>query len=242
MERHLLIDIGNSSTCKIAVLENGHISLCTRTDTGTLAGTAREMSGKYGKFSCICLSSVRNDNPELETALARSCSRFVRISGTMQNLPITIGYSTPETLGADRIAAAAGAHALFPQDDCIVFDFGTAITIDFITRKGHFMGGNISPGMRMRFEAMHHFTNKLPLVSPSTPEMPAGTSTSSAINSGIVLGIMFEVQKYAETFPGHKIIFTGGDAIFFAKKLNYPIFVVCNLIFIGLAHISQIKK
>lgn len=242
MERHLLIDIGNSSRCKIAVFENGNISKCTRTDTGALADTVLEMSTGHGKFSSICLSSVRNDDPELEATLLNSCRKFYRISGTMPGLPISIDYSTPETLGADRIAAAAGAHALFPGEDCIVFDLGTAITIDFISRDGHFKGGNISPGMRMRFEAMHHYTNKLPLVSPSTPELPAGTSTRSAINNGVVLGIMFEVQKYAETYPGHKLIFTGGDAIFFAKKLNYPIFVVCNLIFIGLAHISQIKK
>lgn len=240
MAGNLLIDIGNSPECKMAFSEDGHITASRRIRTSAISGTVNDIVSEKGPFETICMSSVRTDDPALETVLEKSCRKFYRISGTMPDLPISIDYSTPETLGADRIAAAAGAHALFPGEDCMVFDLGTAITIDFISKDGHFKGGNISPGMRMRFEAIHQYTSKLPLVNPSMPELPAAKDTVSAINNGVVLGIMFEVQKYAETYPCHKIIFTGGDAVFFAKKLKYPIFVVCNLIFIGLAHIARI--
>lgn len=241
MAESLYIDMGNSPYCKVAFTENGRMKPVLRTEKGRLAEEVRQAVKNSGKLGTICLSSVCNTDPELLRILERSCENFINLNGLTPGLPISLDYGTPHTLGADRIAAAAGAAALFPEDNCLVFDFGTAITIDFVTKDGHFKGGNISPGMNMRFEAIHHYTNKLPLVKPSIPDAPEGRDTASAINNGVILGIMFEVEKYLENHRDCKIVFTGGDALFFAKRLKSPIFVVCNLVFIGLAHIASIK-
>lgn len=237
---YLFIDMGNSPYCKIAFTENGILQQVIRTGKDKLAEILDKTVKNNGKIGTICLSSVCDVETDLLSTLEQSCENFINVNGLTPGLPIVIDYATPHTLGADRIAAAAGAAALFPGEDCIVFDFGTAITIDFITKDGHFKGGNISPGMNMRFKAMHHYTNKLPLVEPFISQTMEGNDTVSAINNGVILGIIFEVEKYIENHPYCKVIFTGGDALFFAKRLKYPIFVVCNLVFIGLAHIAPI--
>lgn len=91
----------------------------------------------------------------------------------------------------------------------------------------------------MRLSALHHYTGKLPLVSPFFPERKAGRNTVEAISNGVVLGIMFEVEKYIADSPGARVIFTGGDSLFFAKRLKSPIFVVCNLVLEGLFIIAR---
>ena len=167
---------------------------------------------------------------------------------------------SPGTLGADRIAAALGAAELFPGKDCLIFDFGTAITVDLVTSDRRFMGGNISPGLSLRLRALHEHTGRLPLVSPSAPVRMYGRNTAEAISNGVVLGIMFEVEKYIENNPQCRIIFTGGDSLFFAKKpqcriiftggdslffakkLKSPIFVTFNLVLKGLFKIAQLNN
>ena len=168
------------------------------------------------------------------------CRKYVQVSADIR-LPLQLDYGTPGTLGADRIAAAAGAAAVFPGESCMIFDFGTALTVDFVTAGGMFSGGNISPGLSMRLKAMHEFTGRLPLVEAYEPVRPIGKTTAEALVNGTVSGMMFEVEKYIENNPGSRVIFTGGDAVFFAKMLKTPIFVVCNLAFIGLSKIAQLN-
>ncbi len=236
----ILIDIGNSQDCKIAFASDECIGEVKRIRRDCLPDEVDRIIIEKGNIDKICLTSVRGVDVELEKELASRTRRLVQVSADI-TLPVEIDYDTPHTLGADRIAAAAGAAELFPGEDCIVFDFGSAITIDFVDASGVFRGGNISPGMNMRFNAMNHFTRKLPLVQGSEPCRMEGKNTVEAINNGTVLGIIFEVQKYIEMNPSRKIIFTGGDAVFFAKMLKSPIFVVCNLVMIGLSEIAQIN-
>ena len=148
-------------------------------------------------------------------------------------------YGTPHTLGADRIYASVGAHSLFPGKDCVIIDFGTAITFDFLTSRGEFLGGNISPGLDTRFRALNHFTGKLPLLERVDSVELVGNSTTGAMESGVILGTLFEIEGYIRNYPGYNFIFTGGDAIFFAEKLKSPIFVVCNLVLMGLSQIAK---
>lgn len=238
--KNILIDIGNSSYCKATVSDGSGFGPIYRIPRGGLRQVVESVVSREGPADVICMSSVATKDPELNEWLAGRCSRFVEV-GASVSLPLEIEYETPDTLGSDRIAAAVGANVLFPGENCIVFDFGTAITVDFISSAGIFSGGNISPGLSMRFNAVHQYTGRLPLVSPSVPVRLDGKSTEEAINNGVVLGIMFEVERYINLNPGGKVIFTGGDALFFAKKLKTPIFVVCNLVLTGLSKIAQLN-
>jgi type III pantothenate kinase len=153
-------------------------------------------------------------------------------------LPFKNLYRTPENLGKDRIAAAAGAFAAFPDTHTLIIDMGTAITFDILTSAGNYLGGNISPGLAMRFRALHAFTSRLPQLEKDEFSDDPGTDTRSAIISGVQKGILYEIQGYIEHFsklyPGLKVILTGGDGDFFAKPLKSPIFVIPNLVLCGL--------
>lgn len=232
----VLIDIGNSSV-KLSSIDNGGIGVINCCDTNNLI---YEIKRLYGTDISIVLSSVRQLEENLITQLKEISKSFIQISAASL-LPIQLNYKTPHTLGADRIAAAVGANTLFPDKDCIIFDFGTAITIDFVTKNGIFNGGNISLGLDMRFRALNEFTSKLPLLQAPDLISNIGNSTNEAIASGVVLGIMFEVQSYIAKYPDNVIIFTGGDAFYFAEKMKKPIFVILNLILIGMSVISDIK-
>jgi type III pantothenate kinase len=153
-------------------------------------------------------------------------------------LPITIKYATPETLGVDRIAGVCGAQQKFPGEPCLVIDAGTCITYDFINHDGEFLGGAISPGMMMRFQAVHTFTSKLPLVSRPEKVVLIGDSTETCIQSGVIHGIVEElngtIRRYQEEFAGLRVILCGGDARFFENNLKGAIFAVPELVLSGL--------
>jgi type III pantothenate kinase len=142
-------------------------------------------------------------------------------------IPIENGYRTPKTLGKDRLAAVVGAAALYPKQNVLVIDAGTCITYDWISAKGAYWGGNISPGLRMRLQAMHHFTAKLPMVLPSTSLLPMsliGTDTESALRTGASFGISAEadgmIRRYRKQLGVLKTIFTGGDGEFLQQNTS----------------------
>jgi type III pantothenate kinase len=159
------------------------------------------------------------------------------------NLPIKVVYKTPETLGLDRIAAAAGAHLIFPGFHVLIIDMGTAITIDFLSAHGEFLGGNISPGMQTRFKALNNYTAKLPLVEADNSYPEFGTNTRTAIAAGVQQGIIYEIDRYIDEYerqyPGCKFIITGGDSGFFVSRLKRPIFAQPELVLTGLNSILE---
>lgn len=156
-------------------------------------------------------------------------------------LPITNQYATPATLGVDRLAAACGAFELRPQQDCLVIDIGTCINYEFVDAGANYHGGSISPGVNMRFEAMHTFTARLPLVKPGKAVGLIGNSTEACMQSGVMLGVMSEIdgiiERYRNRYPGLGVILCGGDAPFFENNLKQSIFVAPNLVLIGLNRI-----
>ncbi len=160
-------------------------------------------------------------------------------------LPIANAYATPQTLGADRLAAAVGAAWLLPGRDVVVVDAGTAIKCDLVEAAGGFRGGSIAPGLALRFRALHEFTGRLPLVTtlpdPTEAVPLTGTDTASAIRSGVLNGAAAEVAgllaDYAARYPGLAVVLAGGDAPFFRARLKGPIFVVPELVLIGLHRI-----
>ena len=156
-------------------------------------------------------------------------------------LPIQIKYKTPKTLGVDRIAAVCGAIDIFPNKDSLVIDAGTAITYDFVDRQGNYEGGAISPGIEMRFEALHTFTERLPLVT-KTGDLPLiGSSTETCIRSGVLNGAIAEMEgiiiNYKQLYPDLGVVLCGGDSLFFENKLKPTIFAAPDLVLSGLNRI-----
>jgi type III pantothenate kinase len=156
-------------------------------------------------------------------------------------LPIQILYTTPETLGRDRIAAACGANALYPGKNCLVISAGTCMTMDVVLGTGVYLGGNIAPGLHMRLQAMHDYTARLPLVSPAWPVLAFGDSTTHAQQNGACLGMVMEIegifQRARNAFGDVLIVMTGGDAAFLADRLENQIFVTPELVTQGLFQI-----
>lgn len=153
-------------------------------------------------------------------------------------LPFRNRYATPTTLGKDRLAGVAGAYARFPGQNCLVIDAGTCITYDVLTAAGDFLGGNISPGIGLRFNALPVFTAGLPLVQPGPMDGIVGNSTESAIRNGVQLGALLEMEGLIEMIRGEweelNVLLTGGDANFFAEKLKTLIFANPDLVLEGL--------
>ena len=241
MGQIIVVDIGNTFG-KIAVaFDDGTVESVSRVSHSQMESSLLETILRHSNANGVIISCVGMELSSIERMLQGRGVRYIILSHKTK-LPISIGYNTPATLGADRIATATGAFSLFPGESLMVVDFGTAITIDFITAQGEFSGGNISLGMRSRFESLHAMTHNLPMIEPPYIDASFGRNTREAITSGIILGIIFEIEGYISRFRPEKVIFTGGDALFFAKRMKSPIFVVYNLLFRGLIKISLFNE
>lgn len=237
---NLIIDIGNSRT-KIALFNEHDLMFNVSMERLTLEHV-KMLKDEHPQLKNVILSTVKPDDRELNSFLSREFDQFIELDH-LTELPIENLYQTPETLGKDRLAAAVGANELFPGKNLLVIDAGTAITYDLVSEKNQFIGGNISPGLEMRFKALHHFTGKLPLISYNDDFDTLGKNTDDAIRAGVQNGILYEMAQNIEFFNRNyqnlHIIMTGGDSNFFDKKLNYSIFVYFNLTLIGLNRILE---
>jgi type III pantothenate kinase len=187
-------------------------------------------------FENALVSSVKGQADEILTWI-RAAGQKIQLTADVP-LPIKIKYKTPATLGLDRVAAAAGAMVLFPNQDCLVIDAGTCITYEFVNSSGEYEGGAISPGVRMRFEAMHNLTAKLPLVKAVTIAPLIGSGTEECLQSGVMNGIAEEIKgiidRYRSQFKDLQVVLCGGDAGFFENIAKPSIFVAPNLVLHGL--------
>ena len=243
---NLTIDLGNTFS-KIAICNNpapehsGWLEI--KTYTSLRKNDLKKIILKFPDIKNAIFSSIINHNKELTSFLSENFgSNFVELNSKTK-LPVENKYRTKQTLGNDRIAAIVGANKLFPDTNVLVIDTGTAITYDFINTKNQYTGGNISPGLSMRFKALHTYTKKLPLLSKQNKFTLLANDTENAIISGVQNGIVFEIEEYINRLKNQyndlKVILTGGDAFFFEKKLKSNIFVEPNLVFIGLNRILE---
>ena len=185
----------------------------------------------------LVVSSVSEISAADECRLKELCRHLLILDPAH---PLTASrYGFPSYLSYDRTASLLAARHLFAGKGCTVVDFGTTLTVDYIDADGRYEGGNISLGCRTRFKALNRYSRSLPLLDTPDEILPLGDSLESSIGSGIVSGIMFEIQSYIDRKPDNVVIFTGGDAIYFVKKMKNSIFVVCNLVLIGLALITD---
>lgn len=160
--------------------------------------------------------------------------------------PLLNAYSSPETLGMDRLAAAVGAWTMQPGHDLLVVDAGTAITYDFVSADGTYRGGNIAPGIELRLKSLHEHTGTLPLVSAKGSVPMFGTDTETAIRSGVINGVRLELEGYiaemSSVYPSLLVFLTGGDAEFFDIKAKSSTFAVRDLVLRGLARITEYNE
>mgnify|MGYP000028736967 CR=1 FL=1 len=235
----LCIDQGNSST-KIGIFDGDALLDSLVYEVIDVIEISKLIS-RFSFEGCI-LSSVVEFNDELINFLKSTFSNFVILDHNTL-LPIENLYKTPETLGKDRIAAVVGASYLQPDADLLVIDAGTAITYDFIDSQKAYHGGNIAPGIDMRLRALHEFTRKLPLVKAEKESPLLGTDTQSAILSGVLHGIVFEINGYIDAikfkYPELLVFLTGGSIFYFDRKLKNAIFAEKNLVLIGLNRIYR---
>ena len=227
---NVVIDHGNSAA-KIGIFDN-HVlreQLYVK-NLQDLPAVLENYSGDNLIISSVSKSHYGN--------FSAGAFRKVIILSSDTPLPIRNGYRSPETLGMDRIAAACGAWQLFPGRNCLVVDAGTCITYEIVDSQGIYLGGGISPGLAMRFRAMHTFTAKLPLVTPvDAPELP-GSTTTACMQSGVIWGMIDEIDgvvtRYREKYADLQVILCGGDAPFFENKLKASIFASPEIVLIGL--------
>lgn len=167
---------------------------------------------------------------------------------SQSRLPIKLNYETPETLGADRIAAAVGAWTKFPNTNLLIIDGGTCITYDIVTADGYFQGGIISPGLKTRYRAMNSFTSGLPLLEPCElkGDHLEGKSTAQCMRIGAQMGLSFEINGILESFNKKydrlQVVMTGGLLPSFESKLKAPIFASSKIVLEGLHAIWKINE
>ena len=161
-------------------------------------------------------------------------------------LPFKNCYKTPKTLGVDRIALVSASVNQFPDQNVLVIDAGTCITYDFVTQRNEYLGGAISPGIRLRYESLHNLTANLPLLKKRQPENIIGNSTKSSIHSGVVIGVVKEmdgvINQYKAEHQDLTVILTGGDANFLSNQLKNSIFANSNFLLEGLNYILHLNS
>lgn len=229
---NLIIDIGNI-VLKAAWCDQMTLGRIFRYQGEKMMDFILSLTAK-NKAEIMVLSSVRTLTRHDIARLKEECGRLVVIDAD-----ILQAHNLPAYLSPDRAASIIASRYLFKGRGCTIFDFGTTLTVDFLDREGSFLGGNISVGCRSRFKAVNRYTRALPLVDTPVEIEETGSSVTSSIAAGVIKGIMFEIEGYIASNPENITVFTGGDAIYFAKRMKNSIFVVCNLVLMGLALIAM---
>ena len=228
---NLLIDIGNTAV-KAAWADGMTLGRTSRYQGERIMDFILSLTAEQ-KPEILVLSSVRNFSRREISILEENCVKLIHIDDSVSER-----YGLPDYLTPDRIASLVAARYLFKGRGCTIFDFGAMLTIDFLDKDGKYEGGNISLGCRTRFRSLNRYSKNLPLVECNGDFTEKGNDIYSSIYSGVISGIFFEIEGYLSQNPENITVFTGGDAIYFAKRMKNSIFVVCNLVLMGLALIA----
>ncbi len=239
----LAIDAGNTQI-KWAVFEQNTLVKKEKTTYNDWTNSLKNILINFSNIKNIVVSSVGKLNKEdffdlystIEIEFISKESKF-----PFQNL-----YASPQTLGIDRMILASGAVLQFPNKNRLVIDAGTCITYDLIDKDNNYLGGAISPGIRLRYQSLHNYTAKLPLLTKQIPKQLIGNSTDESIHSGIINGITMEIDGYIscnlKIYDNFIIILTGGDAEFLAERLKNTIFANSNFLLESLNQTFQYNQ
>jgi len=236
---NLTIDIGNTRT-KVATFEGSDFVAEEKVEDIS-AQHLRDMVSRC-RPERIAYCSVAAEDSDIEVALRDLPCPVLHVSGQTP-APVEVGYRTPQTLGADRLAAVVGAATLRPNTDLLVIDAGTCITYDLIEGSGLYIGGNISPGVEMRFEALHARTARLPHIIAEGDVPDLGYDTETAIRAGVMRGIGYELQgcirHWLKRYPRLHIFLTGGDRFAFSEAVRQNLLTDSHLVARGLNRLLQ---
>ncbi len=221
---NLIIDIGNT-LAKLVAFDGDTPIEEIKTSNETLEHLPH-FTGKY-PFKQGIVGTVFGITAEAERQLKRLPFPLLYLNASTPT-PIVNDYRTPETLGADRLAAAVGAYTQYPGRDILIVDAGTCLTYEFIDKHGHYKGGCISPGLQMRLKGLRAFTARLPLIDSEGPLPELGYDTETSIRTGVIQGMKFEIEGHIRYFrqkhPSLLVFLTGGDIFNFDSKIKNLIF------------------
>lgn len=240
---NLVIDIGNTRT-KYAIFENRTLLYDQSFESNMFFSKIKELFEQYPKINHALIAAVG----DLEGKEREIVSLFCRVHLLSSNskVPFKNSYATPHTLGMDRVALATSAFYQNPRGNTLVIDAGTCITYDMVNDAGEYVGGAISPGVRMRYQAMHDQTAGLPLLEPEEILDFIGNSTDTSMHSGVINGVSQEIDgvinQYRSRFQDLTVILTGGDSHFFAKRLKNTIFANSKFLLEGLNYLLEYNK
>ena len=227
----LTLDVGNTRI-KSAVFEANTLLETFVFDKSELQNSLQNILKSNKKITDLVVSSVSDIEKNSFSGFSQAIN--IHFVSHQDSFPFINKYQTPQTLGVDRMVLAAGATLLFPNQNRLIIDAGTCITYDFVDKNNHYLGGAISPGLGLRYKALHDFTAKLPLLPIKSPESFIGNSTHEAIHSGIVNGLVHEIEGFIEEYTSKYlnfiIILTGGDTDFLANRLKNTIFANSNFL------------
>lgn len=218
---NLVIDVGNTRT-KYAFFDEERL-VEVKYQIADLFADIKKWK-KTGEEIHLFLAGSGKMDKQNQILLKESVDFFLDNS-QWQEYPIKIGYTKPEQLGIDRIANCVGAVSLYPKQNLLVIDSGTCITFNYISVEGVFLGGNISPGVELRFRSLHQYTERLPYVTPAENYGGIGKTTEEAIRNGVMDGILFEVEQTIQNFMTEyaesKIVITGGNSCYLKENLKF---------------------
>lgn len=236
---NLIIDVGNTFT-KLAVFSKDDLLHKISCPTEEVASNLNTIFSEYTIKRGI-ISSVGNFNTKSIEKYTAQVS-FIWLDANTP-APFTNAYSTPKTLGVDRIALASAAAVKFPKKNTLIIDAGSCITIDFLSAQNIYHGGTITPGIRMRYKALHTFTANLPLLETQVPSHIIGNSTANAMHIGATQGVVYEIEgtitAYKKQFSDLTIILTGGDTQLLRDHIKSDIFANSNFLLEGLHFILE---
>jgi len=235
---NLIIDVGNTRV-KVALFEGDSLFFQNYFEKERLVEEIKNLHQKYS-ISHTIISSVALISEKEVLKIKKITSKLVVLTADTY-VPFKNLYSTPKTLGVDRIAIAAAAVTKFQGKNVLTIDAGTCITYDFVNSNQEYLGGAITSGVMMRYKSLHHFTDNLPLLKPEHPKNVIGNTTNSSIHSGVVNGVLAEINsiiiQYKEQYKELTVVLTGGDTNFLAERLKNSIFANPNFVLEGLNNI-----
>jgi type III pantothenate kinase len=237
---NLIIDIGNTRA-KLAVFSNNKVVYKKRTSQKELLDSIDKILLKYKNIDKGIISSVGKLTLSNTKGL-KSKINLIELNHKLK-FPFNNLYKTPKTLGVDRLALVSASVKDFRESNVLIIDAGTCITYDFITQENNYLGGAISPGLYTRYKSLNNLTANLPLLKPKSIKNITGNSTNQSIHSGVVNGVLFEIdgviEEYDKKYEDLTVILTGGDSKFLSKQLKNSIFANSNFVLEGLNYILE---
>ncbi|MBR4137185.1 MAG: type III pantothenate kinase [Bacteroidales bacterium] len=238
MNEVLTIDIGNTKA-KYAVFHDKNI-----VESHVFNPLSDDLTLLLQRYPIINKGIISSVGGKISECLAQLKSIKMLVLSNETKLPFTLTYKEKSKIGADRLALVAAAFAEKPHQNSLIIDIGTCITYDILTDDDHHLGGPISPGMQLRFKAMHEHTALLPLCEPTTDELKiVCDDTIECLQSGVQLGVLHEIKEFIELyslkFNNLNVFISGGDNIFLQNKLKSCTFASSNFMFNGLKFILE---